>query len=179
MADEKNTTNVPANEPSAQDEPVREPEIDPQETNDSPAVDETVGKNADVARELQNPDTRLVAHPSLLGDSETEVSKRNLDSEVGDRYVKQYVMLLPYGREMQDTENEANITAVRATVLNMGLRPTGDVELVSVKAHPDGISTVATYSVPVIPSVQGNGIADEKYYVSRQQRDGLPLEERD
>lgn len=171
--------NAPVNKAREVEGPVLEPEIDPQGSNDSPAVDDTVGKNPIAALDNQNPDTLRSAHPSLLGDTETEVSKRNLDSEVGDRFVKQFVMLLqPAGRDMEDYEHEANITEIRNNILGMGLRPTADVELVSVKIHPDGVSTVATYAVPCIPSVQGNGIADAKYYVSRQQEDGLPLEER-
>ncbi len=57
----------------------------------------------------------------------------------------------PY-TEAHDYDHEPNKTATRQYAIDHGLWPTGDVRFVSGKKHPDGVSWILSYAVPVIPA---------------------------
>jgi hypothetical protein len=120
----------------------------------------------------KNPKTVEQQHPALSGDEGTEVSKRNLDSNDRERFVKKYVVKLdPPGRDVQDYEHDANIKNVREIVLHHGLRLTGDVVFDGAEKHEDGVSTYLTYSGPVVPAVVAGDLGNEEGYVQKQMRD--------
>lgn len=62
----------------------------------------------------------------------------------------------PY-TEASGFDHEPNKAATRQYAIDAGLWPTGDVTYKSAKPHPDGVSWILTYAVPVIPA---NGASD-------------------
>lgn len=57
----------------------------------------------------------------------------------------------PY-TEANGFDHEPNKAATRQYAIDSGLWPTGDVTVKSAKRHPDGVSWILTYTVPVIPA---------------------------
>lgn len=57
----------------------------------------------------------------------------------------------PY-TEASGFDHEPNKAATRQYAIDSGMWPTGDVTLKSGKKHPDGVSWILTYAVPVIPA---------------------------
>jgi hypothetical protein len=142
---------------------------------EAPSVDPAqveVGKDQVAAAKIQNPDTLQHSFPSLEGDVETEVSKRNLHNASGKRFVRQFVLLK---REWNgdDYQHQANIKHVREEQLHMGLRATGDVVFDGEEQHPtDEASVVLTYSGPTVPAaVAGDAGLQPRYVLQQQFRD--------
>lgn len=70
------------------------------------------------------------------------------------------VFVLPPGPkpiEKNGYSHEANKAATIQYMINQGMRPTGDVRLVSVKQHANGVSWELTYAVPAIPTADVDG----------------------
>lgn len=88
-----------------------------------------------------------------LSDAEI-IARRSADihssAAKNDEHVK--VFVLPPGpkpTEANGYDHAANKAATRQYAISQGMRPTGDVRLVSIKKHDNGISWVLTYAVPV------------------------------
>lgn len=98
-----------------------------------PTIDEVTGEPLS--------DAEIIARRSA--DIHTEEAK-------GDEHVK--VFVLPPGvkpTEANGYDHDANKAATRQYAISQGMRPIGDVRLVSIKQHANGISWVLTYAVPV------------------------------
>jgi hypothetical protein len=54
--------------------------------------------------------------------------------------------------EANGYDHEPNKAATRQYAISAGLWPTGDASFKSAKKHPDGVSWILTYTVPVIPA---------------------------
>ena len=86
-------------------------------------------------------DAEIIARRSA--DIHTEEAK-------GNEHIK--VFVLPPGvkpTEANGYDHDANKAATRQYAISQGMRPIGDVRLVSIKQHANGISWVLTYAVPV------------------------------
>ena len=86
-------------------------------------------------------DAEIIARRSA--DIHTEEAKEN-------EHVK--VFVLPPGvkpTEANGYDHDANKAATRQYAISQGMRPIGDVRLVSIKQHANGISWGLTYAVPV------------------------------
>lgn len=88
-----------------------------------------------------------------LSDAEI-IARRSADIHAeeakGNEHVKLFVLppgVKPTGANGYD--HSANKAATRQYAISQGLRPIGDVRLVSIKQHANGISWVLTYAVPV------------------------------
>lgn len=88
-----------------------------------------------------------------LSDGEI-IARRSADIDTaeakGGEHVK--VFVLPPGpkpTEANGYDHAANKAATRQYAISQGMRPTGDVRLVSIKQHDNGISWTLTYAVPV------------------------------
>lgn len=96
-----------------------------------------------------------VSDPEVPAD--VEIASRGADMEApSDSFVKVYVLgPNPTGKaytKESGFDHTPNLLATRQFALDAGLWPTGDATFVSSKAHPDGVSTILSYSVPVIPA---------------------------
>jgi len=135
-----------------------------------------LGKDQVAALELQDDDTRGLTFPSLAGEPKTEVSKRNIDSESGTQFVKQYVVVKKYWPG-EAYMHEANIKNTREVMLHHGLRAAGDVTFLGEEDHPDGVSLILSYGGPVRPAIVDEETHLEGDYVLKQQiRDGSELD---
>ena len=114
------------------------------ETNETPAdeaqaVDETAGLT----------DAQVIALRS---------ADIHTDEAANDEHVK--VFVLPPGAkptEANGYDHAANMAAARQYAISQGLRPTGDVRLVSIKPFGPGLKSWAlTYAVPVTPAERVN-----------------------
>ncbi len=108
-------------------------------------TDETKTEGAENAAPEDNQaelsEARIIALRSA--DIDAEEAKDN-------EHVK--VFILPPGPkpiEANGYSHEANYAATRQYAISQGMRPTGDVRLVSIKKHENGVSWVLTYAVPV------------------------------
>lgn len=76
-------------------------------------------------------------------------------------HVKVFVVLSPGAKpsEANGYAHEANKAATRQYMISQGLRPTGDVRLVSIKEHRNGKGDVwdVTYAVPAVPAEDYTG----------------------
>lgn len=88
-----------------------------------------------------------------LSDAEI-IARRSADIHAeeakGNEHAK--VFVLPPGvkpTEANGYDHSANKAATRQYAISQGMRPIGDVRLVSIKQHANGISWVLTYAVPV------------------------------
>lgn len=116
----------------------------------------TPEEHAATTDELSSPavDVAALANPD-------EVAARSADmEEASDKHRKVFVLgpdpvgdnvKNPY-TEGRGYDHDANKIATRQGAINAGLWPTGDVEFVSGKKHPDGESWVLSYDVPVVPA---------------------------
>lgn len=98
---------------------------------------------------------RSAQHPATLGHPQVEVAKRSADSDRGDRYVKEFVVLRGAGWEVDDDGSEAHVANKAGTAqeaIQRGLHPRGDVSFDGATDHDDGTSLVLTYSVAVVPA---------------------------
>ena len=98
-----------------------------------PTIDEVTGEALS--------DAEIIARRSA--DIHTEEAK-------GGEHVK--VFVLPPGVKptaANGYDHSANKAATRQYAISQGMRPIGDVRLVSIKQHANGISWVLTYAVPV------------------------------
>jgi hypothetical protein len=89
--------------------------------------------------------------PAKAGAPEAEVDERSADGSQGMRHVKEFVVL---ARQWGDSEAEhaANKAGVANEAIQRGLHPRGDVSFDGAEDHPDGVSTVLTYSVDTVPA---------------------------
>lgn len=100
------------------------------------------------AEELSN--AEIVARKSA------DVSKPSTDE-----HVKVFVVLSPGAKPTEGNgySHDANKAATRQYMISQGLRPTGDVRLVSVKEHRNGGGDVwdVTYAVGAVPAENYEG----------------------
>lgn len=83
------------------------------------------------------------------------------DSAKDSEHVK--VFVLPPGPkpiEANGYDHEANKAATRQYAISQGMRPAGDVRLVSIKQHKNKVSWVLTYAVPVILTERAEGASE-------------------
>jgi hypothetical protein len=99
------------------------------------------------------------------------VAERSADIDATTANEHRKVFVLPPGpkpTEANGFDHRANYAATRQYAVQNGLRPTGDVRLVSVKPFgPGGVSWALTYAVPAVPAEslgfddEGNAPVDE------------------
>ena len=100
---------------------------------DDPTLDEVTGKPLS--------DNAIIARRSA--DIHTKTAKNG-------EHVK--VFVLPPGpkpTEKNGYDHAANEAATRQYAISQGMRPVGDVRLVSIEQHENGVSWNLTYAVPV------------------------------
>lgn len=127
-----------------------EPEAAPAETPElTPPQEEKLTPN----------EARQTQHPSLHGQKNVEVAERTPDAELTKAGLRKTsathtkVFVAPPGFDLTEYDHTANIFAVRQYMLNLGLRPVGDVTFDGESVNVDGVSVDLTYSVEAIPSV--------------------------
>lgn len=101
-------------------------------------ADETKAENAE-------PEEATLSDAEIIARRSADVHK-----SAATEHVK--IFTLPPGpkpTEANGYDHEANKAATRQYAISQGMRPTGDVRLVSTKQHPNGVSWNLTYSVPV------------------------------
>lgn len=85
----------------------------------------------------------------------------DVDKASSSEHVKVFVVYSPGAEpsEKNGYAHEANKAATRQYMISQGLRPTGDVRLVSIKEHRNGKGNVwdVTYAVPAIPAEDYEG----------------------
>jgi hypothetical protein len=95
-------------------------------------------------------------HPALDGKPGVEVSERSTDQPKPDTLThrKDFVLLK---REYESNDHaelhRANVEATRQYLISQGMRPTADGKFTSAEDHPDGVSVILHYDVPVVPAV--------------------------
>lgn len=95
------------------------------------------------------------AEPENVGLTDAEIIARrsaDIDAEEAKDNEHVKVFVLPPGpkpTEANGYDHEANKAATRQYAISQGMRPTGDVRLVSIKQHQNRVSWVLTYAVPV------------------------------
>lgn len=117
-----------------------------EETDETAEVDEST--KADEATER-----RTLTDGEVIARKSADVHKSS-----SDEHVK--VFVIPPGpkpTEANGFSHEANKAAVIQYMLNQGMRPTGEVRLVSTKKHDNGVSWVLTYAVPAKPTAEVEG----------------------
>jgi hypothetical protein len=85
----------------------------------------------------------------------------DVDKASSDEHVKVFVVFSPGTKpsEQNGYSHEANKAATRSYMISQGLRPTGDVRLVSIKEHATGKGDVwdVTYAVGAVPAEDYEG----------------------
>jgi hypothetical protein len=104
----------------------------------------------------------VAGYPSTTADSDKSnaqiIAERSADisAETAKNNEHRKVFVLPPGpkpTEANGYDHRANYAATREYAIQQGLRPTGDVRLVScTKFGPGGVSWALTYAVPVLPA---------------------------
>lgn len=128
-------------------------ETTPDETPATPAP------TPEQEEKLTPDEARQTQHPSLHGQTNVEIAERTPDAELtksGRRKTSKThtkVFVAPHGFNLDDYDHTANIFAVRQYMLNLGLRPVGDVQFDGESTNIDGVSVDLTYSVDAVPSV--------------------------
>jgi len=96
-------------------------------------------------------------HPALRGAPEVEVSERTADaSDAGMRFVKQFVVKVVGDSQEWLQQDETHVGHKLRTLeesTQRGLHAKGEVQFDGAEDHGDGVSTILTYSVEVIPAV--------------------------
>lgn len=103
-----------------------------------------------------------VVSESDLSDEEI-IARRSADISAKESDVYRKVYILPPGpkpTEANGYDHAANKAATREFAIQSGLYPTGDTKLDSIKQHPNKVSWVLTYSLPVTPAERFEGISD-------------------
>lgn len=90
---------------------------------------------------------------ATLSDAEI-IARRSADIDAAKATKGEHikVFVLPPGPKPTNAngyDHAANEAATRQYAISQGMRPTGDVRLVSIKQHRNGVSWVLTYAVPV------------------------------
>jgi hypothetical protein len=94
--------------------------------------------------------------PALDGEPGVEVSERSADVTKADTLThrKDFVLLKrEYGSNDHDEMHRANVEATRQYLISQGMRPTADGKFAGSDDHPDGVSIILHYDVPVVPAV--------------------------
>jgi hypothetical protein len=116
-----------------------------------------------------NPEAAL-EFPSIAGEGtgdddlsnkpEVEVAERSQDEDSATATVhrKDFVVLKAAWSEDDapvdvDKKHVDNIEATRQYLMHQGLRPTGDGKFTGSEDHPDGVSLILHYEVPVTPAI--------------------------
>lgn len=102
---------------------------------------------------------RTRQHPAKAGEPEVEVAKRTADGSDGMRFVKEFVVLASQWTD-EGYAHEANKAGTVNEAIQRGLHPRGDVAFDGAEPHPDGASTVLTYSVETVPASVDHNPAD-------------------
>lgn len=114
--------------------------------------------------EEQNPnpgaDDELVTPEEHAEAFDVEIAARSADMDSpSTTHEKVFVLGPGVGNPKSNPYTEANgfdhgpnKAATRQYAIDAGLWPTGDVSFKSAKKHPDGVSWILTYRVPVIPT---------------------------
>lgn len=125
------------------------------EDGDSPDLT-TPEEHAEAAEGVE-PDEHVSA-PTVPDDVEVAARSADMDKP-GTTHEKDFVVgPNPYqtGRNPYTAaggfDHEPNKAAMRQYAINAGLWPTGEAEYKSAKRHPDGVSWILTYTIPVIPA---------------------------
>ncbi len=128
------------------------------ETNDQ--VDEVEATEPDPISPAKERDDAEAKAADAKSDGQL-VAERSADvsAEESDEHVKVFVIEPgPKPTEANGYEHGANMAAVRSYMISQGLRPTGDVHLVSIKPHELGgvrdkkYGWDVTYAVPAVPA---------------------------
>ncbi len=98
--------------------------------------------------------------PSVVGYPEVEIAERSADALDPTSSVreKDYVVLKSEYDIATTTDegkkdfHQRNIDAERQALISQGLRPTGDGEFAGEEKHPDGLSVILHYTIPVKPA---------------------------
>lgn len=111
--------------------------------------------------------TEETAPAAYVGEGQTDeqiIALRTTDTtaESTDVYTKVFVVNGVKPTEANGIDHAANKAAVREFAIQNGLRPTGEVELKSIKHNIDGVSWDITFTVPVslTETVDGPSEAD-------------------
>ncbi|MFI8351321.1 hypothetical protein [Streptomyces sp. NPDC085596] len=107
-----------------------------------------------MAAKKTNPSVaRARQFPAKAGEPETEVSERSADGSDGLRHIKKFVVgSAGWPTSGDDPAHAGNTAAVVNEAIQRGLHPRGDVSFDGEETHPNGVSTVLTYSVDTVPS---------------------------
>ena len=139
MAAKKTTTAKKAS--TAKKAPARRP------ARDTPSTSTAPGQPNEEAADQ---------HPALDGKPGVEIAERSQDVHKAstNMHRKDFVLLQrEYGSNDKDEMHRANIEATRQYLISQGMRPTGDGKFAGEEDHPDGVSVILHYDVPVVPAV--------------------------
>ena len=103
--------------------------------------------------ETDEPTPRAQTPGEVVAAKSADVHKKS-----SNEHVK--VFVLPPGpkpTEANGYSHEANKATTIQYMLSQGMRPTGDVRLVSIKQHANGVSWELTYAVPAVPTTEVAG----------------------
>lgn len=138
-----------------------------EEQNPTPGADDELVTPEEHAEASEGVDPgQDVADPDVPAD--VEIASRGADmDDPSDVFTKVYVLgSNPYqGSRNPYTEGNGfdhapNFAATRQYAIDAGCWPTGPARYVSAKKHPDGVSWIVTYEVPVIPAHAAKTSAD-------------------
>lgn len=97
--------------------------------------------------------------------NEAIIAERSADIDAETATEHRKVFVLPPGpkpTEANGFDHRANYAATRQYAIQQGLRPTGDVRLVSTKPFgPGDASWALTYAVPAVPAERETYVPDE------------------
>lgn len=106
-----------------------------------------------MADESVTPDEKA---PVELTDGQI-IARKSADVSAASSDEHRKVFVLPPGpkpTEANGYDHAANKAATVQYLISQGMRPTGEVRLVSIKQHENGVSWVLTYAVPVVPAAK-------------------------
>lgn len=116
--------------------------------------------------------------PALEGEPEVEVAKRGADNHEDSSTTHHKVYVLPadqYNPDEPGTLHEDNKRAMRQEMMNLGLRPTGDVSFDGATDHEEdnGRSVDLAYSVGAEPAVTAYEYDEAHAFVNEDEQDLL------
>jgi hypothetical protein len=142
--------------------------------NQSKAQAEKVADDPSLTTPPDQPNPEAALQWPSLGDEangldekpEVEVAERSQDVEAPTAKVhrKDFVVLKSawegdLAAVDVEQKHRDNVEATRQYLIHQGLRPTGDGKFAGKEDHPDGVSLILHYDVPVTPAVIAEGDA--------------------